>query len=253
MCIRDSVYPVQFLTESDAQGILDLSINSLNSPEQFLSVLGENFFSMLSISSGAQTFAKTFGFKKIKEVKNLMKKEPSLARLGVAGAAYRLNSGTKAGKLNLTLIKRGLETEKQMAYQRRLSNKIEKKRNELDILTMSGKAETVDAKILKNEINNLVAQRFVDKIKLSTLPILRSGIKESFPLSIGQYYFGEIYQAMFPEMDQFEGEMWGTLTYIAGGGFVMKAAAGKVGRGVTNVLYNPSGARSKLVTRMSNF
>ena len=96
-------------------------------------------------------------------------------------------------------------------------------------------------------------KRYVDKIKLSTLPIVRTTFKESFPLSIGQYYFGEAYQFFFPEMSQFEGEMFGALTYIAGGGFAMKGLAGKIGRGVGNMFYNPTATRSKIVTNMSKF
>ena len=245
--------PVQFLTESDAQGILELSFDSLRSPEQFLAVLGENVMSMMSIGGVSQALVKKFGYKQIEMVKEAMKKSPDLARLGIAGAAYRLKSGSLGGKLNLGLIKRGLETKKQEAYQIRLSNTIEEKRGQLDMMLLSGKADTVEFKTLKNEVTELVTRRYVDKIKLSTMPIIRSGFKEAFPLSIGQYYFGEAYQGLFPDMGQFEGEMWGTLTYIAGGGFAMKAVAGRVGRGIGNIFYNPTTTRSKLVTGMVNF
>lgn len=248
-----TVLPTQFVTESDAQGILELSFDSLTSPEQFLNIMGENAISMLSIGGISQALVKKFGFDQIEIVKKAMAKNPELQKLGIAGAAYRLKSGSMAGKLNLITIRRGLETQKQEAYQLRLSNTIEEKRGELDIMLMSGKADTPDFKILKNEVDGLVTKRYVDKIKLSTLPIVRTTFKESFPLSIGQYYFGEAYQFFFPEMSQFEGEMFGALTYIAGGGFAMKGLAGKIGRGVGNMFYNPTATRSKIVTNMSNF
>ena len=245
--------PVQFLTESDAQGVLELSFESLSSPEQFLAVLGENAISMLSIGGVSQALVKKFGYKQIEEVKKAMKKDPQLARLGIAGAAYRLQGGKLAGQLNLGLIKRGLESKKQEAYQIRLSNTIEEKRNKLDELELAGKSTTAEYKILKNETTELITKRYVDKIKLSTLPIIRTTFKESFPLSIGQLYFGEAYQFFNPDMSQFEGEMWGTLTYIAGGGFAMKTIAGKVGRGVGNILYNPSASRSRIVSGLTKF
>jgi hypothetical protein len=248
-----TVLPTQFVSESDAQGILELSFESLNSPEQFATILGENMMSMISIGGASQALVKKFGFDQIEMVKQAMKKNPELAKLGVAGAAFRLKSGSAAGKLNLVAIKRGLETQKQEAYQIRLSNTIEEKRGELDVMLLSGKADSADFKILKNEIDELVTKRYVDKIKLSTLPILRSTVKEAFPLSLGQYYFGEAYQFFNPEMSQFEGEMWGALTYIAGGGFTMKAVAGKVGRGLGNVFYNPTATRSRIVKNLGDF
>jgi len=235
LTISPSGGKVRYIDEQTAQDLLEISFESLSEPEQFGQIGAETFLMMFGLGGKSQAGIKKASAGEIKFVQQKMKESPQLAKMGIAGAAYTLNTSGELGKLNLNLIRDGLHVRKNQSYFKRLDNQIFTKENELMELGFKGGFGTKEARMLEREINGLKNQRFREVIKLGTLPILKKNIKESFPMSMYQYFIGEHLSDSDYGISQFEGEGYAALSYIMGGGFLLKGGVGWVGRTARNL------------------
>ena len=157
--------------------------------------------------------------------------------------------------LNLNLIRDGLHVRKNESYFKRIDNQIAEKEDELQVIGLKGGFETKEARSLEREIIALKNQRFRNVIKLGTLPILKENIKESFPMGLYQYFIGEHLSDSDYGISQFEGEGYAALSYIMGGGFLIKGGVGFVarkGRDLVSAKIDVGGTQKRNFLKLEN-
>jgi hypothetical protein len=221
---------VRYIDEQTAQDLLEISFESLNEPEQFGIIGVENAILMGGLGGKAQFTIKKSTKEMIDLVTERMAKNPELAKMGIAGAAYHLKSTKELAGLNLSKLRDGLHVRKNQAYFQRLDNQISDKEDQITLLLYAGKADSKEFKIIQNDLIALRNKRLKDKIIMGSLPILKKNIKESFPMSLAQYFVGDTLSDNYDSISQFDGEAYAVLGYIMGGGFVVKGTVGFLGR-----------------------
>ena len=221
---------IKYVDEQTAQDLLEISFESLSEPEQFGAIGLETFVTMFGLGGKTQAGIKKASKTQIEDVQAKMKNSPFLAKMGIAGAAYHLKTSGDLKNLNLNLIRDGLHVRKNESYFKRIDNQISSKEDDLITLGYKSGTDTKEYRSLEREIIALKNQRFRNVIKLGTLPILKENIKESFPMGLYQYFIGEHLSDSDYGISQFEGEGYAALSYILGGGFLIKGGVGYVAR-----------------------